>query len=195
VSIRSSLSKLRDALAKKIILKRLHRGNSLSVDEPVNVNWRRIILSGNNTVRFGRHVICRGVVDCQKQSSIFEIGERSFVGSGSILVSTDKVSIGNDVLIAHDCYITDTDGHALSRETRAKDIPNRWEGYKDWSVVPSAPIVIGDGAWIGPRVTILKGVTVGVGAVICAGSVVTKPVPDMAMVAGVPAKVIRNLEQ
>ena len=194
VRLRTALSKLRNACSKKIILKRLQCRNSLSFNEPVNINWRRISLAGSNKVKIGRHVICRGTIDCQKEGATFEMGERSFIGSGSILVATDKVIIGDDVLIAHDCYITDTDGHALSRETRAKDIPNRWKGYKDWSVVRSAPIVIDDGAWVGPRVTILKGVTVGAGAVICAGSVLNKSIPPMVMVAGVPAKVIRDLE-
>ena len=59
-------------------------------------------------------------------------------------------------------------------------------------MIPS-PVVIGDNVWIGAHSTILAGVTVGKNAVIAAGSVVTKNVPENAVVAGVPAKVIKNI--
>lgn len=56
----------------------------------------------------------------------------------------------------------------------------------------SAPIVIGDHVWIGMNVIVLKGVTIGEGAVVSAGSVVTKDVPPHSLVAGVPAKVVKT---
>ena len=57
-----------------------------------------------------------------------------------------------------------------------------------------APIKIGNGVWIGAHATILSGVTVGNGSVIAAGAVVTKDVPERVVVAGVPAKIIKNIE-
>ena len=53
-----------------------------------------------------------------------------------------------------------------------------------------APIVIADNVWLGFGVTILQGVRIGKGAVVCAGAVVTKDIPDYSIVAGVPAKII-----
>ncbi|MGC8751800.1 DapH/DapD/GlmU-related protein, partial [Hydrotalea sp.] len=63
--------------------------------------------------------------------------------------------------------------------------------YKNWEKVKSSPIKIADKAWIGFNVIILKGVTIGEGAIVGAGSVVTKDVPPYAVVAGNPAKIIK----
>ena len=65
---------------------------------------------------------------------------------------------------------------------------------KNWSVVSSAPILIKNNVWIGMNVIILKGVTIGEGAIVAAGSVVTKDVPDWTLVGGNPAKIIKNLK-
>lgn len=195
MSLRSMFGKARDLVLKRRVIARLEKRNRVIVGSPVRVLWNRVVAVADSEIRIGSHVICRGSISCQKQGAKFTIGERSFVGSGSTLVSTQALSIGNDVLISHDCYITDTDGHSLSPEIRRRDIPNRWKNYKNWNVVCSEPILISDDAWIGPRVIILKGVTIGMGAIVCAGSVVTSDVPAMAVVAGVPAKVVRKLEE
>lgn len=75
--------------------------------------------------------------------------------------------------------------HEMSR----RDIPMRLQGDS-----VSKPVVIGDDVWIGARSIILKGVHIGKGAVIAAGAVVTKDVPEYAIVGGVPAKVIKYRE-
>lgn len=175
--------------------KLLNSDNTLSIGNPVQVHWGRIDLAGGNTLEIGRQVICHGTLSCQKEGASCHLGENTFVGARSILVATEDVFVGDDVLIAHDCYIIDSDGHSLDPEIRKQDIPNRWKNYKDWSVVASAPIRIEDSAWIGPGVTILKGVTIGKGAIVSAGSVVTRSVPPLTMAAGVPAKTIRNLSK
>ena len=64
---------------------------------------------------------------------------------------------------------------------------------KDWKNIEVSPTIIEDDAWIGVNVIILKGLTIGKGAIIGAGSVVTKNVPPMTLVAGNPAKVIKEL--
>ena len=157
------------------------------------IEFKRISLAGGNTLSLGSHCIIKGRIDLQKPQSCLIIGERSFLGANSIIVSTEKVKIGSDVLISHDCYITDTAGHSMDANLRKEDIPNRWKGYKDWSVVESKPIEIGDNAWIGPKCVILKGVKIGEGAVIAAGSVVTQDVHPFTVNAGVPAKMIKKI--
>jgi len=159
------------------------------------IDWRRVILTGNSRLSLGENALVSGVLQCQKGGARLEIGEDFFLGAGSKIVSTDDVQIGNHVLISHNCYITDTDGHSLNATIRRNDVPNRWAGLKDWAVVTSSPVKIGNDVWIGPHVIVLKGVQIGDGAVISAGSVVAKDIPDYCLAAGVPAKVIRELER
>lgn len=88
----------------------------------------------------------------------------------------ERIEIGENVAISHDVTIMDSDAHE-----------GLWDGYEK-----TKPIKIGNHVWIGTRVTILKGVTIGDNAIIAAGSVVTKDVPNNTVVAGVPAKVIKT---
>ena len=157
------------------------------------VDWKKITLADSCSLSLGEHTIIRGALQCQRERAGLSIGNRSFVGSGSTVVSTLKVKIGCDVLVSHNCYITDTAGHSMDPKIRSKDIPNRWKGFKDWSVVPCSPVIIEDNVWVGPNSIILKGVTIGAGSIIAAGSVVTKDVPPDTLYGGSPAKLIREL--
>lgn len=88
----------------------------------------------------------------------------------------ESITIGNDVCIAEGTVIRDSDNHHIYRDD-----------YK-----MSAPITIGNHVWIGMNAMILKGVTIGDGAVVAAGAVVTRDVPAKVMVGGVPAKIIKE---
>jgi len=89
--------------------------------------------------------------------------------------------------------LADSDNHSLRASERIGDL-QRWRKQKyDWSRVSRAPIQIHDKAWIGARAIITKGVTIGEGAVVATGAVVTKDVPPYTIVAGNPARVIREL--
>lgn len=195
MSVRAIIGRLRNRHTRRRVLGRLQERNTVVVGEPVRVFWSLVSAVAKSEISIGDYVICRGTISCQKEGARFSIGKRSFVGSGSTLVSTELVTVGDDILIAHDCYITDTDGHSLSPEIRRMDIPNRWKNFRDWSVVNSSPVLIENDAWVGPRVTILKGVTIGECAVVCAGSVVTRNVAPMTVAAGVPAREVKKLDQ
>jgi len=132
-----------------------------------------------------------------------EIGERSYVGSGTNLIARSDIIIGNDVTMAWGIWIYTHDSHSLDWNERVKDIARQNEDYragrnfidsKDWSVVKTAPIRICDKAWIGMNAIILKGVTIGEGAVVGAGSVVTHDVPAWSVAAGNPARVVKMLK-
>ena len=114
-----------------------------------------------------------------KFSLTTEVGNNSGIGVDSRLYG--KVIIGKDVMMGPQCYIY-TYNHNISR----LDIPMAQQG-----IDKEYPVIIGDDVWIGSRVTILPGVHIGNGAVIGASSVVTKNVPDYAIVAGNPSKIIR----
>ncbi len=106
-----------------------------------------------------------------------EIGDNVFINYGSSLVSTKRVRVGNDCLIGTHVQVMDSDFH------RVED--------KSWD--PSGqPIVLEDRVWLGNRSIVLKGVTIGHDAVVAAGSVVTRDVPPRTVVAGVPARVVRE---
>jgi acetyltransferase-like isoleucine patch superfamily enzyme len=121
-----------------------------------------------------------------------QIGDFCFVGEGSRLWSATSIKIGNRVLVSHGVNIHDQDAHSLSaykRHLHAQQI--LYSGHPS-SVedVASKPVEINDDAWIGFNSTILKGVTIGRGAIVAAASVVTKDVPEFAIVAGNPARLI-----
>ena len=112
-------------------------------------------------------------------SSKLKIGDRSGVGIHS--VCSGDITIGNDVMMAPECVIL-TVNHAFSRV----DIPMRKQGNQS-----EKPVIIGDDVWIGRRAMILPGVRIGNGAIVGAGSIVTRDVPDYAVVAGNPARIIK----
>jgi acetyltransferase-like isoleucine patch superfamily enzyme len=131
------------------------------------------------------------------------IGDRCFVG-GSHLISRSKIEIGNDVFIAWGGHIYDHDSHSISFSHRECDIQTQLRDYraginfitnKNWDVVNSAPIKICSHAWIGMNCIILKGVTIGEGAIVGAGSVVTKDVDPWTIVGGNPAKKIKEIPE
>ena len=106
-----------------------------------------------------------------------------FISSGG-----GKVNIGKYCAIAHNFRIRNRN-HNMNYPNIQDKFQNRY-GFKDLRVY-KGDIIIGNAVWIGDNVMILPGVNVGNGAVIGAGSVVTKDVPDYAIVAGNPSKIIR----
>ena len=95
----------------------------------------------------------------------------------------DRIEIGRDVLIGGNCKIIDNDFHPLHAELRN---PQKVEDIK------KRPIVIGDGCFIGANSIILKGTTLGKNCVIGAGSVVCGTFPDNVIIAGNPAKIVKQ---
>lgn len=100
--------------------------------------------------------------------------------TGVVVVAASSVTIGDRVLIGSNAVIADTDFHPLAPEDRLIDI----------NAGKTEPIVICDDVFIGTQAMILKGVTIGAGAVVGARSVVTRDVPPGAIVAGNPARII-----
>lgn len=107
------------------------------------------------------------------------VGSRSQLGHNCRI--GNFVTLGSDVLMGPDVVIM-TSSHAFD-DLAATII--------EQGALPIRPVVVGNNVWIGTRVIILPGVRVGDGAVIAAGSVVTKDVPENAIVGGVPARVLR----
>lgn len=113
--------------------------------------------------------------DCGKNITI---GNNVFINSGCCFQDQGGIYIGNNVLIGHKAVLA-TLTHNMNPEKRGNLLP--------------APIIIEDDVWIGSNATVCLGVTIGSGAVIAAGAVVTKNVERNTLVGGVPAKLIRSL--
>jgi acetyltransferase-like isoleucine patch superfamily enzyme len=109
---------------------------------------------------------------------------------GAVFMCAERISVGRRVVISYQVTIADSDFHPLDRASRRKDaIANAPGGdVRLRAPLESKPVVIEDDAWIGIGAIVLKGVRVGRGARIAAGSVVTRDVPEGATVAGNPAR-------
>lgn len=153
--------------------------------------WRVRPKSGN-TLRIGSKSMVQTRVVFERDSAVFSVGNRSFVGLG-VVTCAERIEIGDDVLIAWGTVLSDHNSHHVSFSKRSHDVENWIEGKKDWQNVERKSIRIMDKAWIGMNSIILKGVTVGEGAVVGAGSIVTKDVPPWTVVAGNPARPIREI--
>ena len=127
-----------------------------------------------------------------------QIGEKSFVNNKLTVVVPRNVRIGNGVTIMNGVLIMGRGGVTIEDNVmvaaNAKLISNNHDPY-DRIVLLCKPVLIKEGAWIGAAATILPGVTVGKYAIVGADSVVTKNVPDYAVVVGNPAKVVKVLDK
>lgn len=129
--------------------------------------------------------VCEGDFKLYQGASIYVAPGAKLVVHGGSFLNTNAtlncfhyIEIGKGCAISDNVCIADSDTHCI-------------DGQKDRVM---APVIIGDHVWIGKNVTVLKGVTIGSGAVIGAGSVVTKDVPSNTVVAGNPARPIKEIE-
>lgn len=138
--------------------------------------------------------------------STIDTGHKCFlsaVGGGKIIVHNnvgmtstsiycqDKVEIGNNVLIGADTIIMDTNFHSMDYSIRGTDK----EDYRHKGTINTAPVIIGNHVFIGTRSIINKGVSIGEGAIIAAGSVVVKDIPSWEVWGGNPAKFIKRIKK
>lgn len=157
-----------------------------------------VIRGKNSTISIGnRFTLISGFLDnlvglyqrsviIARDGGMVEIGNDVSM-SGVTVYSFNHIKIGNNTTIGANTKILDSDFHPVDAEIRLKN-PDDKDNTK------SAPITIGENVFIGCNTLILKGVKIGDGAVIGAGSVVTKSIPEMCIAAGNPAKVIRRCE-
>lgn len=149
---------------------------------PTALYGERAIRIGDD-VLIGPHIsLSAGMAPTQDLISdrIVTIGDRCLIGRQSSIVGHLSITIEEDVFFGPNVYVTDQN-HGVDR----LDIPIGAQSQ------PEQPVVIGAGSWVGTNAVILPGVTIGKHVAVGAGSVVTADVPDNAVVAGVPAKVLR----
>jgi acetyltransferase-like isoleucine patch superfamily enzyme len=133
------------------------------------------------------------MLTCLAEGAVIEIGDDTGL-SGCTVAAASKISIGSRVLCGANTTISDTDSHSLDFRDRH---PEFFYGKQDatWmEPVQTKPIQIEDDVFLGMNVIVLKGVTIGRGAIIGAGSVVTGDIPPYCLAAGQPAVVLRRLQ-
>ncbi len=122
------------------------------------------------------------------------IGEWSFVGEGTRIWSAAHIDIGNRVMISHNVNIFDSLTHPLSASLRHQHFQHiATLGHPKNIDLGEQPVKIGDDAWIAAGAIVLRGVVIGQGAIVGAGAVVTRDVAPWTVVAGNPARVVREL--
>jgi len=128
---------------------------------------------GSRTTVRGQFSVYSGFSLLVGAGAELELGS-GFFNHGARIVCGARISIGDKCWFGPEVMLRDDDEHAIAGGTR------------------TAPIVIGNNIWVGARAIILKGVTIGDGAIVAAGAVVAKDVPPRTLVAGVPARVVRK---
>lgn len=173
--------------------RRLRSFPIVDIDPSAKVTFRSIRMKSTNRLAVGKGSILQASVSFEKDNAELLVGSNTFVGA-SHLVCAVRIEIGDDVQVSWGCTIIDSDLHAISWSKRRNDAHEWWyNGRKDWSHVLSKPVKLGNKCWLGTHVIVVKGVEIGEGAVVAAGSVVTKDVPPWTIVGGNPAKVVRTI--
>src|SRR6266498_4585471 len=147
------------------------------IKETKNTEHNTSVISGSNTeitgiidqrseestIIIGDDCLIQGYLVTEKSGSRLIVGNNVLIGGNTVIDCAESIIIENDVLISYQCILADSDNHSLSYTIRKHDLADWKRGIHVWSTVKSAPIRICQGAWLGARVIILKGVTVGEG--------------------------------
>jgi maltose O-acetyltransferase len=163
----------------------LQIGKEVNFQVPVRVDGPGSVLIGAGVGLGYRPAFRLGsgelLLQARSKTAHISIGSKTILNNNVSMVSLNSIEIGNNCLIGDQVAILDSDFHEISPHTR-----NRSTGK-------SAPVRIGNNVWLGSRVMVLKGVEIGDGSVIAAGSVVIKSIPPMSVAGGIPAKVFRTM--
>lgn len=173
-------------------LKIRQRMNTFQIGENSDVELWRFSALPESVLIIGADSWIKTKVVYGQQGAALQVGARTFIGQGLISIAK-SVEIGDDVLIAWNVTIMDNASHSVRFSERATDALDWKRGKKDWTHVPVHPVTIKNKAWIATGAILLPGVTIGEGAVVGAGSIVTRDVPDWTIVAGNPARPIREI--
>jgi acetyltransferase-like isoleucine patch superfamily enzyme len=183
---------VRIGLLKRIILSRHMMLDAKAVIHPTAVvnNIRK----QRQAIRVGANTHLKGELLTFAHGGEIAIGEYCYVGEQSHIWSAVRITVGDRVLISHNVNIFDSLTHPVSPVQRHQHYRQIITGGHPSQIdLKEAPVRIGNDVWIGCLSIVLKGVTIGEGAIVGAGSVVSIDVPPFTIVAGNPARVVREL--
>jgi len=181
----SSLWRLKALAQSRLLAGQLSWPRNTKTDAPVRIDGNGAVILGEN-VHLGYYDAPRMgsgeiLLQARQQISKIVIGSGTATSNNVSIIAMESIEIGINCRIGDMTLILDCDFHEVNPLTR------------DESAGPSAPVRLGDHVWIGSRVIILKGVTIGDNSVIAAGAVVSRSIPANSLAAGVPARVVREL--
>lgn len=187
------------ALIEKIYLKELNHKlqKKCQVDENTFFYKTATVLTDKQRegIQIGANCHIRGELINVSGKRRLIIGEWCYLGERSTLWSSGAdLIVGDRVLIAKDVFISNNNSHPIEANSRYEHYKHIvTKGHPLQSDLHGQTIKIEDDVWIGCKSIILKGVTIGKGSIVAAGSVVTKDVPEGVMVAENPAKIVKRL--
>lgn len=173
---------------------RFYGSDSISVSPSAKVNYLELRMKKNCLLKVGKKSKVDGKLVFEKEGARIAIGKNTFIGTSN-LICTEEIDVGDDVLISWGCTIIDSDSHSVHWKYRKNDLSDLYQGKKDWTHVNTKKITIHNKVWVGMNSIILKGVSIGEGSIIAAGSVVTKNVPAYTTVGGNPASFIKKIKK
>ncbi|MDD9148848.1 acyltransferase [Sporolactobacillus sp. CQH2019] len=147
-------------------------------------------------ILIGDESVINGMLILYPFGEKIDIGKNTYIGIGTRIWAMGKIEIGNNVLIAHNVNIIDNNSHSIESKIRKNELRyliNKGAPKENVFNIKKGDIKIGDNVWIGLNSIILKGVEIGENSIVAAGSVVTKNVPSNTMVAGNPARPIKEI--
>lgn len=154
----------------------------------------RNALGDTNKIRVGRHSTISGELFLFAHGGKISIGEWCYIGPGARVWSSDSIQIGDRVLISHNVNIFDSLTHPLAARKRHAQYRSIVQtGHPKFIALDEQPVTVANDVWIGANACILRGVSIGEGAIVGACSVVTHDIQPYTIVAGNPARVIREL--
>jgi acetyltransferase-like isoleucine patch superfamily enzyme len=152
--------------------------------------------SNKENIMIGMNSHIRGELLIQHNNGKIKIGNYCFIGAGSKIWSAKSISIGDNVFISHNVNIMDTNSHEINAELRFQSFKKSLENESDINIseISIKEVVIEKHVWIGFNAIVLRGVTIGEGAIVAAGTIVTKDIPPYTLVAGNPCRVIKKID-
>lgn len=148
--------------------------------------------STNKDIILGNNCRMYGNLQSQSGGKII-LADYTQISFGTKFMAVNSIIVGKGSCFGHNSTICDNNNHPLNPQKRKEMTHSPWDSpLRKWANSESKPIIIGEYVWVGSDVRICKGVTIGDGAIIAANSVVTKDVPANSIVAGNPARVVKE---
>jgi len=174
----------------KLYYEPLLRGRLTVCGPQLLIRGEMPLIIGNGDIKLGNAVVFSGssVLICgfyAHEKPCIEIGDDTYIGHANAISCAEHIKIGSHCLLADGVRIADNDAHPIH--------PDRHRLRMRIGPEHTEPVVIEDKVWLGTGVLVLKGVSIGHGSIVGAGSVVTRSIPAYSIAVGNPARVVREI--